>query len=240
MPSHPMPPNAHTSPAPLRVLIAGASGLIGRELVRQCLSAGDEVHALVRRAPSTTAVPANPPSGGVPQRLFWHVADFAALSALPQAEIALCALGTTLKTVGSPEAFRAVDFDAVLAFARAAKAAGAKRLGVVSALGANAKSGNFYSRVKGEMEAAIVGLGFEALLFARPSLLAGDRAALGQPERLGERWALALTAPFSNLIPAAWRPIQAASVARALRLHLQDMGPGVQVLNSAQLQRRGS
>jgi uncharacterized protein YbjT (DUF2867 family) len=208
-------------------LLAGGTGLIGRELAAQWPGPGP-LHLLVRRALQSTA-----PSHRV------HVVDFAALPPLPAADAAFCCLGTTIQVAGSQEAFRAVDFDAVLAFARAAQGAGVTRFGVVSALGANAKSSVFYNRVKGEMEAELQRMGFARLVIARPSLLAGNRAATGQPTRLGERLTLAVTAPFTALIPKAWRPIQAATVARALLLALAQDGPAVQVLESAQLQEQG-
>ena len=214
------------------LLLAGASGLIGHEVLTQALVAPglQALHALVRRPPA--AAPADP-------RLHWHRVDFAALGTLPAADAALCALGTTIKVAGSQAAFRAVDFDAVLAFARAARSAGVERFAVVSALGADTGSGVFYNRVKGEMEAALRGLGFGTLVIARPSLLVGDRAARGQPVRLGERLGLAISGPLGPLIPKAWRPIQAAVVARALLRALADAAPGVQVLESAMLQDRG-
>lgn len=168
-----------------------------------------------------------------------HVVDFAALPPLPHAEAAFCCLGTTIKVAGAQEAFRAVDLDAVLSFARAAQRAGVKRFAVVSSLGASEASPAFYNRIKGEMEAELGRLGFLRLVVARPSLLAGNRSATGQPLRLGERITLALTAPLGGLIPKAWRPIQAATVARALRIAVSQDGPALQVLESAQLQDLG-
>ena len=220
-------------PSPIQsLLLAGASGLIGTELVRQGLALNglDHLHALVRRVP---------PGAAKDPRLQWHAVDVARPGVLPAADAAACALGTTIKVAGSQAAFRAVDFDAVLAFARAAQAAGAQRFAVVSALGADAGSAVFYNRVKGEMEAALRELGFASLTIARPSLLAGSRAALGQPVRLGERLGLALTAPLGGLVPAAWRPIHADVVARALLRALAQGRPGTQVLESAQLQKDG-
>ena len=208
-------------------LLAGATGLIGRELAAGWDSPGT-LHLLVRRA-----VPAPGPHTAV------HVVDFAALPALPPARVAYCALGTTIKVAGSREAFRAVDFDAVLAFAQAARVAGVQRFGVVSALGADAQSGSFYNRVKGEMEAALSALGFATLVIARPSLLAGDRASLGQPTRLAERLSLALLRPVGGLLPLAWRPIQATVVARALRRAMAQARRGTTILESADLQRLG-
>jgi len=208
------------------LLLAGASGLVGREVVRQWTGPAT-LHLLVRR-------PMLAPPHGVVQMV-----DFTALPALPRAGAALCALGTTIAVAGSQAAFRAVDFDAVLAFARAARAAGVARFAVVSALGADARSSNFYSRVKGEMEAALGELGFASLVIARPSLLAGDREATGQPARRGERIALALTRPLAPLIPRAFRPVAAADVARAMLRALAAPAGGARVLSSAEMQPPG-
>ena len=214
-------------------LLAGGTGLVGREVAALWAGPGS-LHLLLRRArPATLA------------RTRWqqdHRVDFAApqgLAALPAATQAYCCLGTTLKVAGSQAAFRAVDLDAVLAFARAARSAGVTRFAVVSALGASTKSASFYSRTKGEMEAALATLGFDCLVITRPSLLAGSRQALGQAARPAEQWALALTRPLSGLIPAAWRPIEAATVARAMRRALDAGEPGVHVIESASLQRLG-
>ena len=211
-------------------LLAGATGLIGHAIATSWTGPG-LLHLLVRRA-----VPA---TGAAPRLQRVHVVDFAALPALPRADEAYCCLGTTIKVAGSQAAFRAVDFDAVLAFAQAAQRAGVQRFAVVSALGASPRSPIFYNRVKGEMEAALAGLGFASLVIARPSLLAGDRAALGQPQRAGERLALALSAPVAGLIPKGWRPIAAATVARAMRRALAEARPGVRVVESAELQDLG-
>jgi uncharacterized protein YbjT (DUF2867 family) len=159
---------------------------------------------------------------------------------LPVAQEAYCCLGTTAKVAGSEAAFRAVDHDAVLAFACAARAAGVTRFAVVSALGASASSSTFYNRVKAEMEAGVAAVGFSHLLIVRPSLLAGDRAALDQPARWAERLALAVAGPLSPLIPKAWRPISAACVARAMVRALRDKASGVRVIESAALQDLGA
>ncbi|HSQ73751.1 MAG TPA: hypothetical protein VLM87_15160, partial [Rubrivivax sp.] len=63
-----------------------------------------------------------------------------------------------------------------------------------------------------------------------------DRAALGQPARTGERIALALTAPLAPLIPKAWRPVPAATVARAMRRALAEARPGLRIIESSELQ----
>jgi uncharacterized protein YbjT (DUF2867 family) len=209
------------------VVIAGATGLVGRELLRGLLA--DEtvrqVHALGRRP----LPQANP-------RLRFHAVDFAALPALPPVDECYIALGTTIKVAGSQEAFRAVDCTAVVNVARAAKAAGATKLGVVSAMGADARSSVFYSRVKGEMEDALASLGFDTLVIARPSMLAGDRASLGQPVRGGEELALKVSRWLGPLIPANYRSIAAASVARAL-LQAVPSSTGKRVMLSGELRK---
>lgn len=219
------------SPTTRNVLLAGASGLVGRALLAQLLAESHtRVHALLRRdVPDLPAAP----------QLSRHLIDFAKPGALPQASELYIALGTTIKVAGSEAAFRAVDFDAVVNVARAARAAGVKRVAVVSALGADAASRVFYNRVKGDMEAQLAALGFERLVIARPSLLAGQRSALGQAPRLGEQLALTLLAPIGRLLPARVRPIAAAVVARAMRTALQRPGPQIQIIESAALQSLG-
>ena len=140
-------------------LLAGATGLVGSRAL-----------ALL-----PDAVPVGRRATG---RAGEIVADFAALPPLPPAEGAICALGTTIRVAGSQTAFRAVDHDAVLAFARAAQAAGVSRFIVVTAVGADPGSSVFYSRVKGEVERELTSLGFARLDIVQPGLIIGPR-----PER---------------------------------------------------------
>jgi uncharacterized protein YbjT (DUF2867 family) len=212
----------------MTALLAGATGLIGREIAQQWSGPG-VLHLLARRSIAA-------PRAG--QRVM--VVDFNALPALPPAQAAYCCLGTTIKVAGSQAAFRAVDLDAVVNFAKAARAAGATRFAVVSALGANPKSSGFYNRVKGEMEQAIGQLGFDCVVIARPSLLTGDRSSLGQPQRPAEKLALALTAPFQLLIPKAYRPIAASTVAHAMLRAIGEGRTGVRVLASGNMQTLGA
>lgn len=220
-----MPANAQPART---VLVAGATGLVGREIL-QGLLADDgvaAVHVLSRRP-----LPQSHP------RLQVQVVDFTALPALPAVDEAYLALGTTIKVAGSQPAFRAVDFDANLAVAHAAQSAGARRIGLVSAMGADARSSLFYSRVKGELEDTLATLGFEGLVIARPSMLVGDRQALGQPERRGERLAERIGRWMGPLIPANYRPIQARDVASAL-LRAVPVSAGKTVLLSGEMQPR--
>ena len=209
------------------VIIAGATGLVGREILRGLLAdpAIDNVHVLGRRAPPV-----------VSPKLTAHVVDFAALPSLPSADELYLALGTTIKTAGSQAAFRAIDHDANLAIAKAALASGTRRVGLVSAMGADATSRIFYSRVKGELENDLTALPFAGLVIARPSLLVGARAELGQPSRPGEDWGARLSRLLGVLIPPNYKPIKAADVAAAL-LAAVPSATGTMVLLSGAMRR---
>ena len=127
-------------------------------------------------------------------------------------------------------------YDAVIAVAAAAKAAGAKRLGLVSAMGADKGSPMFYTRVKGETEDALTALAFDTLVIARPSFLAGDRSTLGQPLRGGEKLAMNLSRWLAPLIPRNYASVDASTVARAL-LQKVPRVIGKQIILSGDLQR---
>lgn len=200
-------------------LIAGATGLVGSRLVA-CLAADDlfgSVTALVRR-----------PLGVSHPKLTTHVIDFGqpggqfdervgeqAGDVLAGATDVFCALGTTIAAAGSQEAFRRVDHDLVIALAGACARAGATRFFLVSSVGADAASRNFYLRVKGETERDVTALGFVRVDIFRPGLLVGPRSERRPGEALAQRllprvdWLLG--GPFSK-----YRSVEAGLVARAV------------------------
>lgn len=190
-----------------KVLLAGATGLVGGLILQALLEdrTVSKVHALSRR-PMSVSHP----------KLQVHVVDFSRLPALPQADEVYLALGTTIKVAGSQAAFRAVDLDANLAVAKAAFAAGARRVGLVSAAAANAKSSVFYNRVKGELEDALKALELTALVIAQPSLLLDHRDGLQQAPRIGERIAIPIAKLLAPIIPGPYRPVHARAVAQSL------------------------
>jgi uncharacterized protein YbjT (DUF2867 family) len=208
----------------------GATGLVGRELLPLLLDNERYTRVQVLARSSSSLIKPHP-------KLTLRSVNFTHLpNDLGKLDDAYIALGTTIKAAGSNSAFREVDFDYVLASARAAKAAGAHRIAVVSALGADPSSRVFYNRVKGEMEAAIRDLGFDSVVFAQPSLLLGDRASLGQAPRSGELWATRLLGPVMGLVPKGVRPIQARAVALAMVEATLSGMRGVRVLGSADMQ----
>jgi len=209
-------------------LIAGASGLVGRELIATLLA--DPRYGAVLSIGRRNQSIEHP-------KLKQLIVDFRAIPTLPPVEDVFIALGTTLKVAGSQASMRAVDVDAVVAAASAAKAAGAQRLGVVSSMGANAKSRMFYIRIKGEMEEALEQLGFVQTVIAQPSQLSGPRETLGQPDRIAERVALIAMRLVRPLIPANYQPIAAKDVAAALVAAIALGTPGVTRLASGQMQQ---
>ncbi|MBC3349864.1 oxidoreductase [Pseudomonas sp. SWRI196] len=208
---------------PQHVLLAGATGLTGEHLLDRLLNEPTITRVL---APSRRPLAEHP-------HLENPVGETAEL--LPrlsgQVDIAFCCLGTTLKKAGSEQAFRAVDLDLVVAFAKRARELGARHLIVISALGADPSSSIFYNRVKGEMEAALQAQDWPQLTLCRPSLLLGERT---EP-RLAEQ----LAGPLSRLIPGKYHGIEACQLARAMwRLALEEQ-EGVRVVESDELRKLG-
>ena len=209
-------------------VVAGATGLVGRAVLARLLADKSyaAVHVVGRRAPEQQH----------PKLVLQITKSFSDIS-LPPVDDVFIALGTTIKVAGSASAFRAVDFDAVVAVARAARTAGASRLGVVSSMGSDSQSKVFYNRVKGEMELAVAGLGFDAVVVARPSLLAGNRDALKQPGRVAEKMSLFAINLFKPLVPANYQPVEADDVAKSLVEAVQAAHSGTRVLLSSELHR---
>ncbi len=202
-------------------LLAGATGLVGGYVLRRLLanSRYSRVEILVRRES-----PIRDP------KLTQRIVDFARLDAgvlgIAPDEV-FCCLGTTIRKAGSEAAFRRVDYDYPLALARLAKAVGAGKFLMVSALGADPKSAVFYNRVKGEVEQAIAAIGLPAAYFFRPSLLLGPRAENRPREKIG----IAVGKLIGPLLIGGlrkYRPIHAGAVAAAM-VHVanHDLPAGV-------------
>jgi uncharacterized protein YbjT (DUF2867 family) len=195
---------------PVRIALVGATGLVGRKVI-ELSSAGEEVRIVGiarREAPL-------PPGA----RMEMFVAETDKWSEVLEAvrpRALICALGTTMKKAGGDEAaFRAVDFDLVLATAQAAHRAGVPNMVLVSAAGADARSKSFYMRVKGEAEDAVSRVGFKRLDILAPGLLRGERV---DDLRLAERAAIVAAPMIDPLLSGKWerfRSIDAALVAAA-------------------------
>jgi uncharacterized protein YbjT (DUF2867 family) len=204
----------------VHVVVAGATGLVGREIIRQLEQRKDVAFtALVRKAGRLRAL-----SGRVNEVVFdfEDPAAYGRLGSEIPCDVFLCALGTTLATAGSPEAFRKVDLEYPRAFMAAlARLEPRPLFGAVSSVGAGKPKG-LYLQTKAEMEQALVASGLPYVI-VRPSLLLGKRKEF----RTGERIAQILSAPYlffaKMLAPQSkliWKyaPIEASAVAHALLL----------------------
>lgn len=194
-----------------RIVLVGATGLIGRAVMAEAVGRHD-VHlvAVARRE-----VPL--PSGARMEMLLSDTSHWADAIAAGRPHTVVIALGTTIKAVGGDrQAFRAVDHDLVLETARAAKEAGARQLIVISSVGALFSSKNFYLSVKGEVEDKLAKLHFERLDLIRPGLLRGERDG---PARPAERLAMIFSPVLDLLMFGKWRKYRSAcdrDVARAI------------------------
>lgn len=197
------------STTPKIALIAGATGLVGGFALKALLDAPEytRVYALTRR-----------PFGKEHPKLANRVVIFERMADQLKglvAQDAFCCIGTTIADAGSQEAFRATDVDAVLLFARAARAAQATRFVVVSSVGASSQSKKFYLRTKGEMEEAVTDLGFVSVDILQPSLLLGPRAGLRPLEITGRIFA-PLINPLLTGTREPYRAIPAETVGKAM------------------------
>jgi len=202
-------------------LLAGASGLTGGCALDALLGAPDvgRTIAITRR-----------PLGREHPRLANRIVQFERLETQLKGatcDVALCCLGTTLRKAGSQQRFREVDVDCVLAFARAARTGGAKRLVVVSSAGADPQSRNFYLRTKGEMEQGVEALGFESLDILQPSLLLAWRSEM-RPLELAARALMPLVNPLLRGKYLPYRAISAQTVGAAMLGAMRSGRRGVQ------------
>jgi len=217
-------------------LVVGATGLVGASVVRRLAELGGHARivALVRRPSGAAGLAA----GALVES---RVVDFDALdaAAIGAADDVFACLGTTMKQAGSKAAFRRVDHDYTVRVGELARAAGAKRIGLVSSVGASARSSTFYLRVKGETERDIEALGYPRVVIARPSVLVGTRTE----DRPGERVGIAVGRALSFAMVgglARYRPISAETVARALVAAVTGGNEGRVVLEHGELVTLGA
>jgi uncharacterized protein YbjT (DUF2867 family) len=198
-----------------KALVLGASGLVGKALVEQlCRDRRYQTVTCLVRKPlvkdffilnSTDAVKVQP--------IVVNFEDLEDYQGYFGAEHIYVCLGTTIKKAGNKSAFRKVDFEYVHIAAQLARAQRAISCVWISSVGANAKSSNFYLRVKGELENAIISMsGLDNACAVRPSLLLGERGEV----RTAEKVASILSPWLSPLLLgrlSKYKPVQAADVA---------------------------
>jgi uncharacterized protein YbjT (DUF2867 family) len=205
-------------------VVLGATGLIGQHLVQELLQNEffSKVRILVRRPISIQH-----PKADIQVVNFRDEKDIAAR--IDIGDVIFCCVGTTRKKVkGNRTAYRQVDYDIPIITARLGVQHGFGQFFLVSAIGANPLSANFYLQLKGCVEEDVAAFPFEAIHIFRPSLLLGKREEF----RFGERFAQSVMQAFSFVFSGSWRkykPIQARQVALAM-VTIANMGiPGVHI-----------
>lgn len=186
--------------------VIGATGLVGKQLVKQLLENDNfqKIRVFVRRD-----------SGIQHPKLEQQIIDFRKVetwSDLLKGDVLFSALGTTLKQAGSKEKEYEVDYTYNLNFAKKAMENGIENYVLVSSIGANAKSSIFYTRMKGELDEAVAKIGFKNLAILRPSSLMGDR----HEKRPMEEFSLPVALLLTKYILKKYRPIQDTIVAKAM------------------------
>jgi uncharacterized protein YbjT (DUF2867 family) len=205
---------------PLRICLVGANGLVGTTLIEMAVGRSDlRVVGVARREMKL-------PVGARMEMLLADTSGWDDAIAAARPQVLVCALGTTWAKAGKDEAaFRAVDKDLVIACARAAKAAGARQMIVVSSVGADILAKQLYLRVKGETEGALGRIGFHRLDIPRPGLLRGPRAE----RRVLERLAM-IASPLADLFLRGknrkYRSIRAETLVQAIFALVREKAGG--------------
>ena len=196
-------------------LVIGSTGLIGKKLLFELAKKGLEVIAITRR-----------PINNLPENvslLNINFDDFLENRSFPSCDHIYICLGTTIKKAGSQSEFKKVDFDYCVSFAKKAREVGATKISLISSVGANSSSNNFYLRIKGEVEEEIKKIDFQVINIFCPSLLLGRRDESRLLEKIGQN-----LSSFINLFLIGplrkYRSVKAANVAYCMANYEQSDG----------------
>jgi uncharacterized protein YbjT (DUF2867 family) len=186
--------------------VIGATGLVGKALVQQLLNDErfEKVRIFVRRE-----------TGLVNAKIEQIIADFGKTETWEKhltGDVLFSALGTTLKQAGSKEKQWEIDFTFNLNFAQTAKKNGIENYVLVSSVGANSKSGIFYTKMKGELDDAVSVIGFRNLGILRPASLTGPR----ENRRRAEEISVPILNFLTRFLMKNYRPISGETVAKAM------------------------
>jgi uncharacterized protein YbjT (DUF2867 family) len=210
-------------------LIIGSTGLIGSQLLDLLLESQeyDKVITFVKRD-----------SGIQHPKLKQHIIDFDKPETYKELVVGddfFCSIGTTIKKAGSQNAFRKVDFEYPKQFASLAQQNKVKQFLIITSLGADANSSNFYLKTKGEIQDFLKNCAFESISILQPSLLLGNRTEF----RLGEKMGVYLMKLFSFLFIGnlkKYKAIQSEAVAKAMFIIAQKNYKGFQIIESDSIQ----
>ena len=190
-------------------MVVGSTGLIGRSLVHQLIEGGEPVKALTREDQTTSNsileyVKVNFDALELNSELFSDIKD-----------IYIC-LGTTIKKAGSKEAFQKVDIQYCIDVAREAEKNGVRNLSIITSVGSDSRSSNFYLKTKGLIEEQISDLDFDSISIHRPGLLIGSRKEARAGESIGQILYPFLVNPFLIGSLTKYRSIESEVLAKAM------------------------
>jgi uncharacterized protein YbjT (DUF2867 family) len=209
--------------------VIGATGMIGQNLVGLLLKDKyfDTTRIIVRR-------PVEKMDPGMEVKLVDFSNTESLKLALEGSDTIFCCIGTTQKKVkGDKALYRSVDFDIPVNAARLGKETGCEKFIVVSAVGANPDSNNFYLRLKGEMEEALKQTGVKSIHIMRPSMLLGKRSESRPAEKVGQ----VLSKALSFLLPSKYKPVEGMDVAKAMLKIAKEDRPGVHVYHFKEIEQ---
>lgn len=200
-------------------LVFGASGLTGQHCLMQLLASSkyESVTIFVRKKLAISH-----------PKLVQHEINFDNLASASSAfniDHVYCCLGTTIKKAGTKSAFKAIDLDLVVQIAKLSKQHAVECFSVISSIGADKGSLSFYTSIKGQMEQALIAIGLNKLIIARPSLLLGERKEQRLLEHISIRLCKALSWLFIGSL-AKYKAIDAKSVAKALIVYANKENNG--------------
>ena len=207
-------------------IVIGATGLVGANLVNKLNDAKvyDKVILLVRRKTELNHL-----------KLEEKIVDFDTIdSELIKADDIFCAIGTTLKKAGSKENQYKIDCEYPAKIAQMGKLNGVKQFILVSSVGADKNSSNFYLRTKGELEERIAALNYDAFIVMRPSFIIGERKEF----RLGEIIGIFLASLFRPLMIGKlkkYRGVHAIVIAKKMVKLANDNLKGMVVVESGKI-----
>ncbi|NKL21252.1 NAD-dependent dehydratase [Rhizobium leguminosarum] len=208
----------------MKLLLVGSTGLVGRHALDLALQ-DRRVDRVI--APTRRTIREHP-------KLLSPLVDFDCLPAKApwwNVDAVVCTLGTTMRSAGSGDAFRKVDYGYPLEVGRLARTHGANTYVLNSAIGADVGSRFFYNRTKGELERDLANLGWQSFTAVRPGLIGGDR----DEYRLAERAALLVVRTLGSAIPRRWRINTAERIAHALLESAINPVPGIHSIEATEL-----
>tara|TARA_B100001093_G_C26806521_1_gene1005731 strand:+ start:309 stop:953 length:645 start_codon:yes stop_codon:yes gene_type:complete len=168
-------------------LVLGSTGLVGSRLIYHLSKNNLETIALTRRKIEN-----------LPYNISELIIDFdlsLKKNSFPMCEHLYICMGTTIKTAGSKEGFKKVDLDYCVDIAQRAKKNGVTQISIVSSIGANDASKNFYLKIKGMLIKKILIMGFHTVNIYLPGLLIGKRNEKRFLESIGQK-----ISPIINLL----------------------------------------